>query len=348
MPGTSGVQLLGAVRYSHPHVVRVLTTAYAELGDAIAAVNSGAIFAYVTKPWSLQDLKATIVQAFELSTAQRERDMLLGEKLGVLQRQSLLDRLRSASILAAALGGSLNNTTTAAFEFMDHSRKASQKAAHETEDVWEALRAETARAAEIARLVARVIGGSPRLDEELDTALAWPRAAEATGVPLEVVGAGDLPRVSTDAALFESVCRIVLGAFAGFVGETGRLLVSGSTSTDVWGSVGVCWSIACKANADSSELATLFGRQEDASGTPLLGAYFLLYHLGGRVRIAPDGVLSLELPLRHGDAQVTRPEEDWAEMLFEGLRPTLSSSAPTPSDRETPSDHGAPSRRGAP
>src|SRR4051794_25839859 len=51
MPGKTGVDLLGQLRQTRSGVVRILATAYSDIDSAIAAVNSGAIYKYVAKPW---------------------------------------------------------------------------------------------------------------------------------------------------------------------------------------------------------------------------------------------------------------------------------------------------------
>src|SRR5205807_330736 len=51
MPGEKGVWLLEKARQLRPRIIRILATAYADMDAAIAAVNTGAIYKYVTKPW---------------------------------------------------------------------------------------------------------------------------------------------------------------------------------------------------------------------------------------------------------------------------------------------------------
>src|SRR5512142_785065 len=51
MPGEKGVWLLERARQLQPRIIRILVTAYADMDAAIAAVNTGAIYRYVHKPW---------------------------------------------------------------------------------------------------------------------------------------------------------------------------------------------------------------------------------------------------------------------------------------------------------
>lgn len=103
MPGQQGVDLLRRVRSDWPGVVRMLTTAYSDLDDAIAAVNRGEILRYITKPWDLEQLRAELHHGLEFYQLRRERDLLVQEKLSVRERASHADRLRALLALSAGL-----------------------------------------------------------------------------------------------------------------------------------------------------------------------------------------------------------------------------------------------------
>ena len=119
MPGEKGVQFLERARQLHPKAVRILTTAYSDLDVAVEAVNSGAIYKYVTKPWDIPQLEVTVQRALEFFMVQRERDLLLKEKLSALQKLMITDRVLSLGILAARLGHYLRNSLVAVRTFLD-------------------------------------------------------------------------------------------------------------------------------------------------------------------------------------------------------------------------------------
>jgi len=96
----------------------MLTTAYSDLDSAIDAVNSGAIFKYVVKPWDLRELRGCLLRGMEFFLLQQERDTLLREKMSVLQRLVVTDRVRSLAILAAGLAA-LAMIPTAVYVFKD-------------------------------------------------------------------------------------------------------------------------------------------------------------------------------------------------------------------------------------
>ncbi len=65
MPGEKGVNLLQRVRRAKPRVLRMLVTAYSDLDAAIDAVNSGAIYKYINKPWSIPELRVILRHGLE-------------------------------------------------------------------------------------------------------------------------------------------------------------------------------------------------------------------------------------------------------------------------------------------
>src|SRR5436190_22998248 len=66
MPGEKGVWLLEKARQLRPRIIRILATAYSDFDAVIAAVNSGAIYKYVNKPWDPPQLEITLKQGLEV------------------------------------------------------------------------------------------------------------------------------------------------------------------------------------------------------------------------------------------------------------------------------------------
>jgi response regulator RpfG family c-di-GMP phosphodiesterase len=66
MPGMSGVELLSRVRDLYPNTARIILSGYADITTLTDAINHGAIWKYISKPWQPDDLKAQIRQAFAL------------------------------------------------------------------------------------------------------------------------------------------------------------------------------------------------------------------------------------------------------------------------------------------
>jgi len=119
MPGEKGVWLLEKARALHPRTIRILATAYSDMEAAIAAVNTGAIYKYVTKPWDPAQLDETLKRALEFFMVQNERDQLLREKMSVLHNMMIADRIVSLGLLAAGLSHHIRNSLVAVKTFLD-------------------------------------------------------------------------------------------------------------------------------------------------------------------------------------------------------------------------------------
>jgi hypothetical protein len=191
-------------------------------------------------------------------------------------------------------------------------------------DVWEALREETRHAANVAESVAEAVGSSSPEHAKVDTRGAWQAAAKNTGVAIELLSPDDLPGVATAGAMLQKACQVVLSTLSKAAGDDARLAVTGEPLENVRGGAGVRWRLA-HAGSLAGELREAFLGQPSESAPSLLSAYFLLYHLGGRVRLDGQGGVSVELPLNRAGVRVEPPDEDWAEMLFEGLEAPLVS-----------------------
>lgn len=103
MPGEYGNELLRHARQNYPNIVRMLTTAYSELDEAIEAINTGEIYRYITKPWELESLRADLKNAMELADLRNERDELIRDKLLAQQSQLLGNRLAALLMVSAAV-----------------------------------------------------------------------------------------------------------------------------------------------------------------------------------------------------------------------------------------------------
>ncbi len=119
MPGEKGVWLLERARTLRPRALRMLVTAFADMDAAIAAVNSGAIYKYITKPWDPSQLELTLRQGLEFFMVAAERDQLLAEKMSVLRNMMIADRIVSLGLLAAGLSHHIRNSMVAVKTFLE-------------------------------------------------------------------------------------------------------------------------------------------------------------------------------------------------------------------------------------
>jgi FixJ family two-component response regulator len=64
MPHMTGVEFLRRAKQLYPDTVRIVLSGYTELESITAAINEGAIYKFLTKPWEDQLLRANIDEAF--------------------------------------------------------------------------------------------------------------------------------------------------------------------------------------------------------------------------------------------------------------------------------------------
>jgi len=76
MPGISGAELLERARELRPEAVRIMLTGYTDLQAAMQAINQGAVFRFLTKPWDDQVLLDTVAQALADLDLRREHAAL--------------------------------------------------------------------------------------------------------------------------------------------------------------------------------------------------------------------------------------------------------------------------------
>lgn len=194
MPGARGNELLGYAREFHPGIVRMLTTAYSELGEAIEAINSGEIYRYITKPWDLGSLHADLRNALELATLRSERDHLAREKLLVQQQQLLGSRLAGLTMLAGAVRG---DSSAAMHRYARTAIAAGCKVPATPWHKWDhagLLQAEARRGIAIARDLERWQAefGDDRTPERAFSQLARALGAQARGASVHLPSAASL------------------------------------------------------------------------------------------------------------------------------------------------------------
>ena len=75
MSDMSGTEFLGRVKMLYPDTVRMVLSGYTDLATVTDAINRGAIYRFLTKPWNDDELREHIRQAFR---THRERQPLAG------------------------------------------------------------------------------------------------------------------------------------------------------------------------------------------------------------------------------------------------------------------------------
>ncbi|OGA45121.1 MAG: nitrogen regulation protein NR(I) [Betaproteobacteria bacterium RIFCSPLOWO2_12_FULL_63_13] len=100
MPGTSGLELLQAVKQRYPNLPVIIMTAYSDLESAVAAFQGGA-FEYLPKPFDVDQAVALIRRAVEESLREDQGEETARESPEILgQAQSMQEVFRAIGRLA--------------------------------------------------------------------------------------------------------------------------------------------------------------------------------------------------------------------------------------------------------
>jgi diguanylate cyclase (GGDEF)-like protein/PAS domain S-box-containing protein len=76
MPGMTGVDFLRIAKELYPDTVRIVLSGYTELQSVTDAINEGAVFRFLTKPWDDQQLRTYIEEAFRYKELTDENQRL--------------------------------------------------------------------------------------------------------------------------------------------------------------------------------------------------------------------------------------------------------------------------------
>jgi FixJ family two-component response regulator len=79
MPEMSGVEFLSKVRERYPDTVRIVLSGYTELNSVTDAINRGAVYKFLTKPWEDELLRANVEEAFQRYEMRMENARLARE-----------------------------------------------------------------------------------------------------------------------------------------------------------------------------------------------------------------------------------------------------------------------------
>lgn len=65
MPGMTGAEFLKRVKALHSDIIRIMLTGEADTGAVLGAINEGAVYKFILKPWNDDDLRITVGLALE-------------------------------------------------------------------------------------------------------------------------------------------------------------------------------------------------------------------------------------------------------------------------------------------
>lgn len=111
MPGMTGAELLKQVKALKPEIIRIMLTGHADTGAVMGAINEGAVYKFILKPWNDDDLRVTVALALEQydliqknkalqqDNAQKSREINALAKLTVNNRSQLAIMLNKKNLL---------------------------------------------------------------------------------------------------------------------------------------------------------------------------------------------------------------------------------------------------------
>lgn len=102
MPGATGLEVLEAVKKIDPDILVILITGYASLETAIQAIREGA-YDYITKPFTLEEIKIAVRNALERVGLARENRLLVQELQEADEQLRLVREIMGSKVAASGV-----------------------------------------------------------------------------------------------------------------------------------------------------------------------------------------------------------------------------------------------------
>ena len=114
MPGMSGADLLKKIKAIYPETIRIMLTGHADTSAVMGAINEGAVYKFILKPWNDDDLRLTVALALEqydlirknkalqLENAKKSKEISALARLSVSNRSQLGTMLHKKNLLTSA------------------------------------------------------------------------------------------------------------------------------------------------------------------------------------------------------------------------------------------------------
>jgi two-component system, probable response regulator PhcQ len=340
MPEITGVELLKSVREQYPHIVRLLTTAYTDIEDAIAAINRGEVLRYIQKPWDISTLQSELRQAMHYFQLRHERDSLLEEKLSVRQRLVEVERINQLLLVAETLPG-LRFAPAAMRQYLQQivSNQLGDSSPPEEGftrlDAWTLTLTESTRMRDFARTLSDNLGPclaqTGSFPDAMDPAtigelhqLACPVQTD-TKLELIVQDFDKAPALQSNRALLSLLLKKLLAV----CGQSGSANPARVTVTASIAKVQQQEGLQLVFSVEDGNFRSIHGILSGSPSSPvaaveadLLLAWLLAVHMGGSLAIQASGqALVLVLPEQPDQVEAPKINPDWHENLLIRLEP---------------------------
>ncbi|MCX8026280.1 MAG: ATPase, T2SS/T4P/T4SS family [Thermodesulfovibrionales bacterium] len=98
MPNMTGAELLREIRTRQPETIRIMLTGHADIQAVMGAINEGAVYKFITKPWNDDDLRITVSLALQqyllLLENKRLKDIAQQQNIKLKNYSNLFDTYR--------------------------------------------------------------------------------------------------------------------------------------------------------------------------------------------------------------------------------------------------------------
>ncbi len=334
MPERTGVELMEQLKAKHPNIIRILTTAYSNLESAVRSVNEGGAFRYLTKPWDDGEMVGTLLRALEFHDVIEQRDQLMSEKLGVLHRLVVMDRVRGLATAVTALSGTLRNAWPALVSYMQQSN-ANEQIRLQMDEIAELNMTVIARqqAEQMVRIVETIRADTSAIstgdEPDVDLGAALGHLVEAKRGELEsddlqiVLNAPESLVKQSDRGLFGRLIEIMIRRMADIQDQPAKLsvfleVVSDEVQIRIEGSF---------SDLSPEQFASFFAAAIPLKKWPigmdmdLLSAFMIVHHLGGKfgIQTSPPS-LTATLPSVTPTAVDSIADPDWFSTVYESLQ----------------------------
>lgn len=305
MPVEKGVELLKYSREKYPQIVRLLTTAYSDLGDAIEAVNRGEILRYIPKPWDISFLELEIKHAMRFFLLNTERELLRKEKLNVIQRVISINKAKDLIILGAGMTHvryPVHAIRALLQQLPDGSMTTTDN--YKYNDVWELIKSEIIETIALADEVLKDTSDTNNnIFESMNIVDALKTVIGTVPVKTNLhVNTGNTS-IEANQALIEKLLQILLE-------QLSRQPDSDANEMDIY--------ISSENNTLKIEMDSFLSNQSiSISNIPaqIVSAFLICYHHGGNIQTG--GNIIIQLPLTQSSAKLPELEQHWQEQIFD-------------------------------
>jgi two-component system, probable response regulator PhcQ len=339
MPMQTGVELLEKIRQQRPKIIRMLATAYSDIDAAVAAVNTGAIYKYISKPWDQRDLEITLMRAMEFFIIQRERDALFREKISALHRLMMTDRLISLGLLASGISHHLRNALVAVRVFLDlapmklESEKVNIDQLRNPDywnDFYKTVQSQMVKATGLLDSLGAIPNIPPakfndkiKLSDTIRKLLDEKKAQPAWGKrTVEIQSFPTEPAIQVDNEMFSRLLELLFENLAQSTPDNApiRLTIKEKPDTKEI-MLEVCpKGLQISENALRHIFDPFFVQDEgpDDAGLNLLTCFFIVYHHGGQFAASTEGEAHylITLPVNPAETAARPDEEQFLNKVF--------------------------------